>query len=233
MSCLFSRSGVNAKRDTPGSSDGPPTQTDLLTGDEPIRVVVRDAAKVPRQVRDRWTSWRSPAGTTSAHFAGEGARAPRPAQPGSTFVTLTRHGELRGCIGSLQAYRPLDQDVRAPMVASSATFARGPGREGGRDGSSGSDSAKPRTSVGPRDRPFPRALQVTPSDLPAGGQALGFARHATATGADPSRNEMSVMGGIIPGQVDGANHPAKPWSMAWTPAAKASMARLLPPPFAF
>ena len=33
-------------------------------------------------------------------------------QPGATFVTLTRHGELRGCIGSLQAYRPLDQDVR-------------------------------------------------------------------------------------------------------------------------
>ena len=33
-------------------------------------------------------------------------------QPGSTFVTVTRQGELRGCIGSLQAYRPLDQDVR-------------------------------------------------------------------------------------------------------------------------
>jgi AmmeMemoRadiSam system protein A len=33
-------------------------------------------------------------------------------QPGSTFVTLTRQGELRGCIGSLRAYRPLDQDVR-------------------------------------------------------------------------------------------------------------------------
>jgi hypothetical protein len=33
-------------------------------------------------------------------------------QPGSTFVTLTRQRELRGCIGSLQAFRPLDQDVR-------------------------------------------------------------------------------------------------------------------------
>ena len=33
-------------------------------------------------------------------------------QPGATFVTLTREGELRGCIGSLQAFRPLDQDVR-------------------------------------------------------------------------------------------------------------------------
>lgn len=27
------------------------------------------------------------------------------------FVTLTLHGELRGCIGSLEAYRPLAEDV--------------------------------------------------------------------------------------------------------------------------
>jgi AmmeMemoRadiSam system protein A len=34
-------------------------------------------------------------------------------QPGATFVTLTQLGELRGCIGSLQAWRPLDEDVRS------------------------------------------------------------------------------------------------------------------------
>lgn len=33
-------------------------------------------------------------------------------EPGATFVTLTQHGQLRGCIGSLEAWRPLDQDVR-------------------------------------------------------------------------------------------------------------------------
>jgi hypothetical protein len=33
--------------------------------------------------------------------------------PGATFVTLTQRGELRGCIGSLEAWRPLDQDVRS------------------------------------------------------------------------------------------------------------------------
>jgi AmmeMemoRadiSam system protein A len=33
-------------------------------------------------------------------------------QPGATFVTLMRQGELRGCIGSVEAFRPLDQDVR-------------------------------------------------------------------------------------------------------------------------
>ncbi len=32
--------------------------------------------------------------------------------PGASFVTLTRHGELRGCIGSLDARRPLADDVR-------------------------------------------------------------------------------------------------------------------------
>lgn len=32
-------------------------------------------------------------------------------EPGASFVTLTHHGQLRGCIGSLQAQRPLDEDV--------------------------------------------------------------------------------------------------------------------------
>ena len=31
--------------------------------------------------------------------------------PGSTFVTLTIRGELRGCIGGLEAYQPLALDV--------------------------------------------------------------------------------------------------------------------------
>jgi AmmeMemoRadiSam system protein A len=38
-------------------------------------------------------------------------------EPGATFVTLTRHGDLRGCIGSLEAHRPLAQDVRENAVA--------------------------------------------------------------------------------------------------------------------
>ena len=33
-------------------------------------------------------------------------------QPGATFVTLTLNGRLRGCIGSLEAYRPLIDDVQ-------------------------------------------------------------------------------------------------------------------------
>jgi AmmeMemoRadiSam system protein A len=32
-------------------------------------------------------------------------------EPGATFVTLTRWEELRGCVGSVRAYRPLFDDV--------------------------------------------------------------------------------------------------------------------------
>jgi uncharacterized protein len=36
---------------------------------------------------------------------------------GACFVTLTQHGELRGCIGTLQAHRPLLADVKSNAVA--------------------------------------------------------------------------------------------------------------------
>jgi AmmeMemoRadiSam system protein A len=39
-------------------------------------------------------------------------------EPGACFVTLTQKGQLRGCIGSLQAHRSLAEDVRANAVAS-------------------------------------------------------------------------------------------------------------------
>ncbi|MDX8408932.1 MAG: AmmeMemoRadiSam system protein A [Mariprofundales bacterium] len=35
----------------------------------------------------------------------------------ASFVTLTKHGQLRGCIGSLQAWRPLIDDVCANAEA--------------------------------------------------------------------------------------------------------------------
>lgn len=39
------------------------------------------------------------------------------AEPGAAFVTLQREGGLRGCIGSLEAHRPLGQDVIANAQA--------------------------------------------------------------------------------------------------------------------
>ena len=42
---------------------------------------------------------------------------PQLSEPGATFVTLTQNGTLRGCIGSLEAQRPLAQDVQENAVA--------------------------------------------------------------------------------------------------------------------
>ena len=45
---------------------------------------------------------------------------PHPAwldEPGAAFVTLTEHGQLRGCIGSLEAHRTLGSDIEANAQA--------------------------------------------------------------------------------------------------------------------
>lgn len=47
-------------------------------------------------------------------------------EPGATFVTLTRDGVLRGCIGSLQAQRSLIDDVKANAVAAALRDPRFP-----------------------------------------------------------------------------------------------------------
>lgn len=38
-------------------------------------------------------------------------------EPGVTFVTLTINGILRGCVGALEAYQPLIEDVREHAIA--------------------------------------------------------------------------------------------------------------------
>jgi AmmeMemoRadiSam system protein A len=43
--------------------------------------------------------------------------APWLAEHGACFVTLTQHSQLRGCIGTLQAHRPLLEDIKANAVA--------------------------------------------------------------------------------------------------------------------
>jgi len=50
-----------------------------------------------------------------SHAADE--TAPWLAEHGACFVTLTQRGELRGCIGTLQAHRPLLADVKGNAVA--------------------------------------------------------------------------------------------------------------------
>lgn len=47
-------------------------------------------------------------------------------EQGASFVTLTIHGDLRGCIGTLEAYQPLAEDVREHAVAAALQDPRFP-----------------------------------------------------------------------------------------------------------
>ncbi len=51
------------------------------------------------------------------------------AAPGSSFVTLTLEGRLRGCIGSLSFDRPLIEDVRENAIAAAVRDRRFPAVE--------------------------------------------------------------------------------------------------------
>ncbi len=56
----------------------------------------------------------------------EAALTPRLREEGASFVTLTAHGQLRGCIGALEAYQPLAQDVCEHAVAAALEDPRFP-----------------------------------------------------------------------------------------------------------
>jgi AmmeMemoRadiSam system protein A len=46
-----------------------------------------------------------------------GSMPPRLREQGASFVTLTVHGNLRGCIGALEPYQPLADDVREHAIS--------------------------------------------------------------------------------------------------------------------
>lgn len=62
---------------------------------------------------------------------GSERRDPWLREPGACFITLMRHGQLRGCVGSIQAYRPLLEDVWSNARAAAFSDTRFPplGRE--------------------------------------------------------------------------------------------------------
>ena len=51
---------------------------------------------------------------------------PRLREEGSSFITLTLYGQLRGCIGSLEPYQSLAEDVREHAVAAALKDPRFP-----------------------------------------------------------------------------------------------------------
>ncbi len=51
---------------------------------------------------------------------------PRLRERGASFVTLTREGQLRGCVGTLEAYQPLAEDVREHAIAAALNDPRFP-----------------------------------------------------------------------------------------------------------
>ncbi len=53
-------------------------------------------------------------------------REPWLEDPGACFVTLRRSGQLRGCVGSIHAYRPLREDVRSNARAAAFSDNRFP-----------------------------------------------------------------------------------------------------------
>jgi AmmeMemoRadiSam system protein A len=55
-----------------------------------------------------------------------GSLPPRLRMQGASFVTLTVHGDLRGCIGALEPYQPLAEDVREHAVAAALNDFRFP-----------------------------------------------------------------------------------------------------------
>lgn len=60
---------------------------------------------------------RAAIGQSLGHRSAVNEDAPWLQELGASFVTLTQQGQLRGCIGSLQAHRPLLLDVKANAVA--------------------------------------------------------------------------------------------------------------------
>ena len=64
----------------------------------------------------------------AAHLAGHAPLPPEPrlAQRAACFVTLTRAGALRGCLGSVRPQRPLSEDVAHNAVAAATRDTRFP-----------------------------------------------------------------------------------------------------------
>lgn len=92
-------------------------QVRARAGDEPTKE--DDSPRGPRLLALARAAAEEALGVPGAHVRAAATDAePWLRAPGATFVTLHRRdGELHGCIGSLEAHRPLGADVRANAMA--------------------------------------------------------------------------------------------------------------------
>ena len=63
-------------------------------------------------------------GTPPADPTGSWSQEPWLFEPGAVFITLRRHGELRGCVGSIEAVCPLIEDVHNNTAAAATRDTR-------------------------------------------------------------------------------------------------------------
>ncbi|HXK23140.1 MAG TPA: AmmeMemoRadiSam system protein A [Myxococcota bacterium] len=104
---------ADSKRRNGARSEAQPSED--RTGSEPARSSA-DLAALSEGERDALRGVALRAVEGAAHGADPpdvdpGAHAPRLRAPGASFVTLRREGELRGCVGRLEAVEPLVRDV--------------------------------------------------------------------------------------------------------------------------
>ncbi|MFO1196122.1 MAG: AmmeMemoRadiSam system protein B [Burkholderiaceae bacterium] len=121
-SIAFEAGGARAASDASAadaaSGAAPAASRDATGRDAAARdAAARDAADADALGRVLLRRARATIGSAFGFDPGRPADHPGLARHGATFVTLTQRGRLRGCIGTLQAHRPLGEDVRANALA--------------------------------------------------------------------------------------------------------------------
>jgi len=116
---------VSERAESLGASPAVEDPTVATPQDPTVTVVPDDAGDVLLSAAR--TAIAQTLGTTTSHAATAAHAGAPPAwalEPGASFVTLTKNGRPRGCIGSFAAQRPLLEDVRANAVAAAQQLHR-------------------------------------------------------------------------------------------------------------
>ncbi len=102
-----------ACRHQPGPSATPPPEKDALTPEERAELLRLARQTIESYLKERRVP---PYRTENPHFL----------RPGGAFVTLKKHGNLRGCIGYIYSEQPLYQTIQQAAVAAATQDPRFP-----------------------------------------------------------------------------------------------------------